>query len=679
MKGAWATAACLALAASVAGCNGATGVVGAVIDEAGGFGGDGGSTIEPEPGAETFCGDAEPPARLLSDAFAISCAGCHGELGEGGGIEGVGLSLPALQPSDAVAFEDAVRNGVEGEHGSMPSLAAATYDDTSMQADFELLRSVGVDARAAQASPRVVAAPGLVDASAAERALAIDEANAVWNEPGARGSCAGCHGVDPYDLAKVGFMDADIERATLAEGHTTADALAMSRGVRAMRTEFDIEACDPRAPILAPGGAALVGDTAPERDLALIDELERLGIPVRTHVLSVEEARAFVESVVRHRYQIRLPFEFTRWSEDPYHGRGGRALGDWLPVYAQLPVEATQTEWSALVETYRAEPSRENFWALYDAAPTHTQTRSDLVGEGADAASQDLSAMQYRSVLIATHMMRQDSSLPPLRLDEEERVYLQGGRDLRDMDDVRQAQLYDRDVLWSLGGLLREGLTLDGLPGEVSARLPYEEDRDFRIQIQPSAPTYRWLALLHDPALQSTDGGRGNGNFFRGNLLKMLHTGGSFDQPAPADESYVLTERFLSMFIEIGARTAVDLTYPATDEGNLSEWGTWASSQTWIAWSRGEGALVPSWYENLDPDRLEAYRALSAQMLRVTFFLTVDDLVRRGRYREEAEPVAFRAVADQLTALAPEEAEVWQDLYQSAVFHWGQAACDDCD
>ncbi len=135
-----------------------------------------------------------------------------------------------------------------------------------------------------------------------------------------KGSCAGCHGVDFFDLARIGSTDEDIVRRAIGDGVTSEQAEALRRAVRAMREDMRLPATDARTfRPFQPGGAPLLPEAtgsarvvAVERDVAFGRSIEaRLPTRFGARIDSLEDAHRVV--VVRTALHPRSKKAFLPW------------------------------------------------------------------------------------------------------------------------------------------------------------------------------------------------------------------------------------------------------------------------------------------------------------------------------------------------------------------------------
>ncbi|MEM9458676.1 MAG: c-type cytochrome [Myxococcota bacterium] len=693
----------LLLVTVCAACNGTEGSLGAVGGGSEGL--DPGPEELDEPAVRSICGDEATPVReqpsLLSDAFENSCAGCHGSLGEGVMAPGVDAAPPLDHTLTFEQYLTTVRQGRHEGTARMPAFDSDLVSDEMLYADWEILAATSLSERAQAAQLRPVVLPGgLGDPAAVEEALA--EGLAIWREPGKRGSCAGCHGPEGIDLARLGYRDSDILRRAVGQEMTDAESHALVRMVRALRDRYEMEdRCDPRQPFLQPGGAVLPGQTVPERDLAVVDELRRHGIDLEERIVNVEQAHEFLHRLLEVGFMnIRVPFEFNRWTEDRALGEDRRSVAEWIPEYAREPVPGREAEWFALSDAYMADPSEENLWSLYDAVPELTEPALDLAGGSSpDSTSAKLMMRRYQSVLIAQHMMRHNVVEFPRRYSDEEREYLWGGLQLAQSKDERQEELLARDALWDAGEIamtINRGHSdeLDLAPFIVE-KMSWESEDSKKILGQDfgfAAVPWMWLGLASDPALQVTNGGRASTEYFETRFTRTLdvNTTGSGWPKRPNE--YLLARELQAIMISVGKTEGIDEGIPTNNFGREGFNGRWAHHKIWRGFnppsedgdhSGGEDDSSPPEYEGIERQREQARRALQLNFQRAAFFLTVVDMQRRNEYGQFlANPEALTRMRDHLIAAGPEEeAPVWRSLHEMALAAWSESECvsDKCD
>lgn len=248
---------------------------------------------------------------------------------------------------------------------------------------------------------------------------AIAEGIRSWRKPGAHGSCVSCHSPDGFDLAIIGYSDADITRRAL--DHVSAeDAAKIVQLVKATRQRYGIER--PLHPLnfrpLQPGHEVLPGATHEARDLAFGNYLNELGLLwAEGRIESREQALAAqAELLAIDLRKLRVGIPFDRWSEDGHHGSAHVSVSEWVPNMGVRPVEERAEEWYALHDAYIADPSDENFWAYYNKIPELLRP-IEPAGFG---LAQQWNLLKYESVQIGQHMLRHQSLTYPDPLVDRE-------------------------------------------------------------------------------------------------------------------------------------------------------------------------------------------------------------------------------------------------------------------
>ncbi len=285
----------------------------------------------------------------------------------------------------------------------------------------------------------IAAAPVLDDAQAQTVALTLWRNNDLSKHP--KGSCAGCHGADFFDLARIGSTDLDVVRRAVTDGASQAEAQALLHSIKKMRANFNMPVTDARnfRPF-QPGGQLLPAPATDsphianvKRDIAFGKQLETylptmMGARIdsldkakkaRDELLDIAQgtniAGANPKKVTLRSLPIGLLYPL--WSADLHHGKAEGTFNDWVADIAHDPKPEQRTQWQALQDTYLAAPSNENFWKMYNASKTMTQT--PLLGSCSVAgaitqtkctASGDFNKNKFLSSLIGQHMLRLEST-----------------------------------------------------------------------------------------------------------------------------------------------------------------------------------------------------------------------------------------------------------------------------
>lgn len=403
-----------------------------------------------------------------------------------------------------------------------------------------------------------------------EKTFSPEEAQAValnlWRDDDLKrhpkGSCAGCHGADFFDLARIGSTDTDLERRAIIDGATKNEAKALVQAIGQMRVQYKMPATNARSfRPFQPGGAQLLPDltdtpeiAAVKRDIAFAQQLETL-LPTLygARIDSLEKAKQAQSEVLDlingsntaganpKRLNLRtLPtgILYPLWSADLHHGSTEGTFNDWIADIAHDPKPERKAEWYVLQDAYLQNPNNQTFWAMYLAAKDMTQV--PLLGscsaEGINSslacgAIDNFNRDKFLSALIGQHMMRL-SSLG--RLEE----FFADGIAFKYLDKNPAALSRSNfDQLpanpWEIGdqartmlensskvGSFRENLRKLGYPEFAlnsidSARTSSIEEHTLRL-------TWFWLGFSFDPSLARISGSNATkvGEYMVGSLIE---------------------------------------------------------------------------------------------------------------------------------------------------------------
>jgi hypothetical protein len=251
-----------------------------------------------------------------------------------------------------------------------------------------------------------------------------------------RGSCAGCHSADGYELAKVGFADEAIVRR--AKDHVSdAQAQTLVAYVHALRQKHGMtELLHPaKFRPLQPTHLAFA-ETTPnlvvtdpqaqdERDEAFMNHLvvDRKLLWATGTVDSLEKAQqAYDELHAIDLTQLRLGIPFDHLSEDGFYGDDHLSVFEWFPGMASAPAPADEAAYYAAADDYLADPSDENLWHFYDALLADTDCIDPLDGMGDPQYYRracDWMRLKWESIQVFSHMLRHGSSdYPDVLVDQ---------------------------------------------------------------------------------------------------------------------------------------------------------------------------------------------------------------------------------------------------------------------
>lgn len=244
----------------------------------------------------------------------------------------------------------------------------------------------------------------------------------AWRYPGIRGACAGCHSPDAYDLALVGYADADILRR--AVDHVSMEqAEALVAFIHAVRQKHDMQQLlhpakyRPLQPTFesfehtTPGLEPTDGAAQDERDVAFMDSLLALNLLwANGEVDTLAKAhQAYDELNALDLAKLKIGIPFDHLSEDGHWGDEHLSVFEWYPFMASTPHPADEAAWYAAVDAYLADPSDESLWGYYDLIDEMTACEDDLAAMGdPDYYGRACTWMRlkWKSLQVHQHMMR---------------------------------------------------------------------------------------------------------------------------------------------------------------------------------------------------------------------------------------------------------------------------------
>jgi mono/diheme cytochrome c family protein len=240
----------------------------------------------------------------------------------------------------------------------------------------------------------------------AQLATARYQGLAAWRRIGNHGGCASCHSPDGFDLALIGYSDADIVRRSL-DHVTSAEAQQIVTWIKALRQIHHIER--PLHPLnfrpLQPGMEVLPGATHTDRDLAfgqyLNTDLQLIWAKDRIESRAQAQA-AQAQLLALDLRKLRIGIPFDRWSEDHSRGAAHQSASEWIPMMGVQPKAGQAPSWHALHDAYLADPSDANFWAYYD----QVDAKLEPIEPAGFAKGQQWSLLKYKAIQVAQHMLR---------------------------------------------------------------------------------------------------------------------------------------------------------------------------------------------------------------------------------------------------------------------------------
>lgn len=286
-------------------------------------------------------------------------------------------------------------------------------------------------------SPAPIGNTALTDAQAKDIAMRLWRNDNLQQHP--KGSCAGCHGADFFDLARIGSTDADLTRRATIDGASAEQAAALVQAIRKMRTDFSMPATNARQfrPFQPAGDVLLPALTDSElvanvkRDVAFAQQLQSLlptlfGERISTLAQAKQAQKELLDLAAGsnagggnpQKLNLRsLPtgIKYPLWSADVHHGSQEGTFNDWIADIAHDAKPEFKLQWQALQDAYLQNSSTDNFWRMYSAARTMTQL--PLLGDCTLAnaavntglkceATDDFNKHKFLTALKGQHMLR---------------------------------------------------------------------------------------------------------------------------------------------------------------------------------------------------------------------------------------------------------------------------------
>ncbi len=355
-------------------------------------------------------------------------------------------------------------------------------------------------------------------------AAAYEAGLETWRFPGKRGSCAGCHSPDAYDLARVGYADVDLVRRAI--DHVTMDqADTLVAFIHAVRQKFNLQQLLHPAkyrplqptheafPETTPGLEVTDGQAQDERDLAfmkhLVDDRKLLWAAGKVDSLA-KAHQAYDELRAIDLTTLKLGVPFDHLSEDGHWGEPHRSVFEWYPFMSSEALPGDEDAWYAAVDAYLAAPSVATLWGYVDTIDELTDCGDDLAHDGDPQFYRyacDWMRLKWKSLQVLQHMLRSES------LHYPDPLAGLGGAPMQHIDTIIR-----RIPIWEAGDFLRVNPLMRTAnnacfqdPADPCTLLPevvdmtvhsmptYEEARIKQSQVFQQS----WfvMSFLHDPAL----------------------------------------------------------------------------------------------------------------------------------------------------------------------------------
>jgi|GEM_PF-2903240 len=384
-----------------------------------------------------------------------------------------------------------------------------------------------------------------------------------------KGSCAGCHGADFYDLAISGSTDLDIERRALIDGATQSEAEALVAAIAKMRLDENLPAANARAfRPFQPGGEVLLPDLegpsyiqSVERDIAFGEQLRDLlptlfgpridsledAIKARDEMLDIAHGSNLAGANYRNVQlrDLKIGITFPLWSADVHHGPEEGTFNDWIGDVAHDPKPEYAEEWREIQDAYLANPSRANFWRMYSASMQMTEmkllnecTVTARNIEAACSSAPKFAGHKFRAALIGQHLLRlsqlsYDTGFAEGAIafsylnDDPEFAFLQDF-----LQEYKDTEFLPSD-LWEIGDLARTMLSLDQDTGsfkQMLAELGFPQfvqdsidaNRTEDIEQHALRLPWFWMGFTYDPSFAriSQSNASNSGEYMVGTLIQ---------------------------------------------------------------------------------------------------------------------------------------------------------------
>lgn len=505
-------------------------------------------------------------------------------------------------------------------------------------------------------------------------AEAKDMALKLWRDDNLaahpKGSCAGCHGADFFDLARVGSTDTDMLRRAEIDGASKQEAAALVQAVKAVRGEMNLPAQNARnfRP-LQPGGSVLLPDltdlphvAAVKRDVAFGEQLKTL-LPTlmsgridslakaqraRDELVDLAQGTNSQGSNPGKLTMCSLPtgMLYPRWSADVHHGADEGTFNDWTADIAHDAKPAFKQQWQALQTAYLADPGNENFWRMYFNARDMTQL--PLLGSCTSSGSacgvtDDFNKHKFLSALMGQHLMRLERTG---KLDTFARgavafSYLDTDPAYSYMKANNTALAFLPSPIWEVGDNARVLLDSENKPGSFKqnlANLGYPLFAQNSIDANRSAIeeetalrlAWFWIGFTFDPSMSRISAGRSQSNATRvgeymvGSLIEnryfnhhALATLMRLATKSSLPEANVQRQNSTSTLAKITPKYVMEYGY-AWAYGRLSLKNMWNESQK---------VVIPA---TLKAESDAIFSALTGNGLRMSLYLQADQLDKTG-------------------------------------------------
>jgi hypothetical protein len=415
-----------------------------------------------------------------------------------------------------------------------------------------------------QAFAQVAASvPAMSEKEALDIALKLWRNDDLTQHP--KGSCAGCHGADFFDLSRIGTTETDILRRAQVDGATPAQAKALAQAIKGQRVQLNLPVTDARTfRPFQPNGSVLLPNLTDarhvvqvKRDIAFAQQLQPL-LPtlMGPRIASLAEAKkaknelldlmsgtntAGANPKLLNLRSLPTGIQYPLWSADLHQGAAEGTFNDWVADISRDAKPDKKTQWTALQDTYLADPSNVNFWKMYSGVKDLTQVQTigacntaGLATTSSCGTVDSFFTNKLLSLMMGQHMLRLDAAgkLNTFAKGPIAFSYLDNDPTYSMMNN-RGKLVYLPANLWEIGDAGRSMLAETSTAGSFKANLKdlglpefaqnsidpnrstTEEERDLRL-------SWFWIGMTFDSSFSRINGSNATrvGEYMVGTLVE---------------------------------------------------------------------------------------------------------------------------------------------------------------
>jgi hypothetical protein len=409
----------------------------------------------------------------------------------------------------------------------------------------------------------VTTVPTMSEKEAFDIALKLWRNDDLTQHP--KGSCAGCHGADFFDLSRIGTTETDVLRRAQVDGATPAQAKALAQAIKDQRVKMNLPATNARTfrPFQPNGSVLLPNLTDPrhivqvKRDIAFAQQFETL-LPtlMGSRIASLAEAkRAKTELLdvlsgtnigganpkLLNLRKLPTGIQYPLWSADFHQGTAEGTFNDWVADISHDAKPDKKAQWIALQDAYLADPSNVNFWNMYAGVKALTQSptlgacnTAGLATVNSCATVDGFITNKLLSSMMGQHMLRLEAAgkLDTFVKGPVAFSYLDNDPAFAAMNN-RGKLVYLPANLWEIGDTGRSMLAETNAAGSFKANLKdlgfpefaqnsidqnrsaIEEERDIRL-------AWFWVGMTFDSSFARINGSNATrvGEYMVGTLVE---------------------------------------------------------------------------------------------------------------------------------------------------------------